>query len=222
VVRIRQWEQGVEIVEPVPVVKRVFDLVAAGVGLVVLGPVMVGIGAAIRAETPGGALFRQERVGRGGRVFRLIKFRTMAAGVPVEFNADGSTKVTRGDARVTRVGRRLRGALDELPQLINVLKGEMSLVGPRPDMPVHAEMYTEEEKGKLRVKPGMTSLAAVLGRNQISWRSRIAIDLRYVENWSFGLDLKIIAQTLALPFGVRLFSFEDLVRGVEIRPAGGA
>ena len=198
-------------------IKRAIDRGAAAIGLTVLAPALVLVGAAIRAESPGGALFRQERVGKGGRVYRILKFRTMRANAPVEFNPDGSTRVTAVDQRVTRIGRRLRGGIDELPQLVNVLRGEMSLVGPRPDMPVHATMYTAAEHGKLEVAPGITGLAAVLGRNEIPWRRRIAIDLRYIERWSLALDLKIILQTLVLPLGWHPFRFDDVIEGLDLR-----
>ena len=191
--------------------KRAMDLAASAAGLTVGAPVLLGIAAAIRAGSPGGALFRQERVGRRGRVFGLLKFRTMKVGVPVEFNPDGSTRVGAADDRLTLVGRYLRGALDELPQLLNVLGGEMSLVGPRPDMPVHAQQYTDREWDKLAVRPGITSLAAVLGRNEVYWKHRIAIDLQYIDKWSLWLDAKILVQTLCLPLGVRPFDFSDVV-----------
>lgn len=203
-------------------VKRAIDLAASTIGLAALSPALLAVGAAIRLDSPGPALFRQDRVGKDGRVFRLVKFRTMQSGAPVEFRADGSTRVSEEDARVTRVGKWLRGGIDELPQLINVLRGEMSLVGPRPDMPVHAAAYSDAERGKLAVKPGMTSLAAVLGRNQLFWRTRIAIDLRYIEHWSLGLDLAIVAQTIALPLRRQLFRFDKLVEGIDMLKSGDA
>jgi lipopolysaccharide/colanic/teichoic acid biosynthesis glycosyltransferase len=153
----------------------------------------------------------QERVGQDGAVFPLFKLRTMVSGASVRFNADGSTRIDAGDQRVTRIGKLLRGAPDELPQLLNVVLGHMSIVGPRPDLPVHAALYTEEERTKLQVPPGITSLAAVLGRNDLPWKQRIAIDLCYIEHWSLTLDAKIALQTLLLPLGVRLFDFADVV-----------
>ncbi len=191
--------------------KRAFDVAVAATGLVVAGPLMLAIAAAIKLDSPGGVLFLQDRVGRDGRVFQIRKFRTMHAGAPVRFNADGSTRVEAVDPRVTRVGKFLRGALDELPQLVNVLRGEMSLVGPRPDMPIHAAAYTDEERKKLAVRPGVTSLAVVLGRNEIPWKRRIAIDLRYIENWSFRLDLQILTQTALMAVGVRPFDFHEVL-----------
>src|SRR6266545_4576431 len=130
------------------IVKRALDYVLAAGGLAVTAPLMLGIAVAIQLDSKGGVLYVQDRLGRDGRVFRLLKFRTMKP-APIEYNPDGSTKVVPGDARVTRVGRYLRGALDELPQLINVLRGDMSLIGPRPDMPLHAALYTDEERRKL-------------------------------------------------------------------------
>lgn len=195
--------------------KRTFDYVAAAGGLVALSPLLALIAVAIKVDSPGSALFTQERVGKDGRTFRVLKFRTMRAGAPVRFNPDGSTQVELQDARITRVGRFLRGALDELPQLVNVLRGEMSLVGPRPDMPVHAEQYTAEERRKLTVLPGVTSLAAVMGRNDIPWKQRIAIDLKYIDHWSLWLDARIIAQTVLLAIGLRAFGFDDVIARSE-------
>jgi lipopolysaccharide/colanic/teichoic acid biosynthesis glycosyltransferase len=192
-------------------VKRALDYAGALGGISVGAPVLAAIALAVRLDTPGGALFAHQRVGLGGRVFKLLKFRTMVSNAPVSFNADGSTRVEPGDARVTRVGKHLRGALDELPQLLNVLRGDVSLVGPRPDMPVHTELYTPEEWHKLDVLPGITSLAAVLGRNDLPWKRRIAIDMKYIDRWSLALDLRILAQTLCLPLGVRLFTFSDIL-----------
>lgn len=198
-------------IRPSRLVKRAWDVIGAGAGLVMLAPAMTAVAAVIRLDSPGPAFFTQDRVGKDGRVFRLYKFRTMTSGAPVQFNPDGSTRVEVGDMRVTRIGRHLRGALDELPQLLNVLKGDMSLVGPRPDMPVHAGLYTERESEKLRVRPGMTSLAAVLGRNDIPWKQRIAIDLDYVQNWSLALDARVLLATASvLVLRRQPFDFSDV------------
>lgn len=192
-------------------IKRAIDVACASAALVAGGPLLLAIGAAIRLESKGGALFRQTRVGQRGRPFTMKKFRTMLSHAPMEFNADGSTRVTADDHRVTTVGRWLRGGLDELPQLLNVLRGEMSLVGPRPDLEMHAQLYSSEERRKLALRPGITSLAAVLGRNRVPWRVRLAIDLRYMDHWSLGLDAKILLQTLMLPLRWYPFTFDDLV-----------
>lgn len=190
--------------------KRAIDYSVAAGGLVALSPLMLGIAAAIELDSPGGILFTQDRLGKDGKSFKLYKFRTMKP-APIEYNADGSTKVTTGDARVTRVGRYLRGALDELPQLLNVLKGDMSLVGPRPDLVHQRQLYAPGEERKLAALPGITGLAVVIGRTEIPWKRRIAVDVAYVERWQLALDLKILAQTLLMPLGVRPFSFEEVV-----------
>ena len=199
-------------------VKRLFDLLAAGSALAAGAPALIAIGAAIRAESPGAALFIQERVGRQGRRFRIYKFRTMTSDAEVQFSSDGSTKVNANDTRVTQMGRLLRGGIDELPQLLNVLRGEMSLVGPRPDLPVHEKMLTPSERKKLAMLPGMTSLAAVLGRNGLPWKTRVAIDCVYVDNWSLGLDAKIVISTLCLPLRWQPFDFSDLIAGIDMSP----
>ena len=197
-----------------PLLKRGLDLVAATAGLTACAPAMAVIAIAIKLESPGGALFVQERIGRKGRVFKLLKFRTMKD-APIRYNPDGSTRVDPNDDRVTRTGRVLRGALDELPQLINVLRGEMSLVGPRPEMATQRHLYEPGDERKLDVLPGLTSLPIVLGRGEIPWRQRVALDLAYVEHWSLGLDLQIIAQTLLMPFGIRPFEFRRVVEATH-------
>jgi lipopolysaccharide/colanic/teichoic acid biosynthesis glycosyltransferase len=199
-------------------IKRGVDLAVTTVGLTLGAPLQLGIAAAIRLDSPGPALFAQERVGQDGKRFHVYKFRTMAKNAEPVRNADGSMRVAERDARVTRVGRWLRGGLDELPQLLNVARGDMSVVGPRPDMVEHEKLYTETERGKLAVRPGITSLAAVLGRNEIPWKQRIAIDLRYIEHWSVKLDLQIIAATLCLPLGVRPFSFREVLGDLADEP----
>lgn len=193
-------------------VKRLIDYGVAAGGLVIGGPLMLAIAAAIRIDSPGGALFVQERLGRDGRPFKLLKFRTMRD-APIRYNPDGSTKLDPSDDRLTRVGRHLRGALDELPQLINVLRGEMSLIGPRPDLVHQRELYGPGEERKLDALPGITGLAVVVGRTAIPWKQRVRIDVRYIECWSLGLDLKIIAQTALMPLGLRPFDFEEVAGG---------
>ena len=194
-------------------IKRALDYSLAAGGLVVAGPAMLAIAAAIKLDSPGGVLFAQERLGKGGKPFRLLKFRTMRP-APILFNEDGSTKVAAGDDRVTRVGRYLRGGLDELPQLINVLRGEMSLIGPRPDLVSQRALYAEGEERKLEALPGITGLAVVVGRTEIGWKQRIRIDIWYVDRWSLALDLKILARTLLMPMGLSAFDLglvlEDL------------
>ena len=169
--------------------KRGIDIVGASVGLAVLCPLMLGLSSAVRLESSGPALFRQARLGRHGEAFEVLKFRTMGVGA-------GDGAVSQGDSRLTRLGAPLRRwSLDELPQLINVLKGEMSLVGPRPDRTFRREQYSDHQRRRLAVRPGITGLAQVSGRNALDWESRNDLDVRYVEEWSLWLDAKILAQT---------------------------
>jgi lipopolysaccharide/colanic/teichoic acid biosynthesis glycosyltransferase len=193
-------------------IKRALDYGLAAGGLLACAPAMVVIAAAIALDSPGGVLYAQDRLGRGGRRFRLLKFRTMRD-APIRYHPDGSTRIDPGDDRVTRVGRWLRGGADELPQLVNVLRGEMSLVGPRPDMASQRALYTGEDERKLAALPGLTSLAVILGRNDIPWKQRVAMDIRYIERWSLWLDLRILVMTLAMPLGVRVFDFSDVLGG---------
>ena len=174
--------------------KRTMDL---GIGipmLVLLGIPLLAGWLAVRLEDGGPGFFRQERVGRHGRRFRIWKLRTMI----VEARSKGlGATVAADDERITRVGHLLRSwGLDELPQLINVLTGEMSLVGPRPTLAYQVEAYDDEQRRRLLAKPGITSLAVVSGRNALPWRERIELDVWYVDNWSVWLDLKILFRTL--------------------------
>jgi lipopolysaccharide/colanic/teichoic acid biosynthesis glycosyltransferase len=191
--------------------KRALDYGLAAGGLLACGPAMAVIAVAIKLDSPGSVLFVQERLGRDGRTFKLLKFRTMRD-APIRYNPDGSTRIDPQDDRVTRVGRLLRGALDELPQLINIIRGEMSLVGPRPDMASQRALYTPDDEKKLVALPGITSLAIVHGRNDIPWKQRVAIDVQYIERWNLWLDVRIIVQTLLLPLGIqRVFDFSELM-----------
>lgn len=174
--------------------KRVVDVGVAAVALLVLLPALLVIAAAIRLTSPGGALFRQARAGKAGREFVIMKFRTMDVAT---FRPPGSGLLYADDPRITRVGRVLRRTgLDELPQLLNVLRGEMSLVGPRPDLPHHAEQYTPEQRIRLEMRPGITGWAQVAGRNDIPWEQRIALDVEYVRGWSLWLDARVIVRTI--------------------------
>jgi lipopolysaccharide/colanic/teichoic acid biosynthesis glycosyltransferase len=202
-------------------IKRALDYGLAAGGLLACAPAMAVIAAAIAIDSPGGAFYAQDRLGRGGRPFRLLKFRTMRD-APIRYHPDGSTRIDPDDDRVTRVGRWLRGGADELPQLVNVLRGEMSLVGPRPDMVSQRALYTGDDERKLAALPGLTSLAVILGRNDIPWKQRVAMDIRYIERWSLWLDLRILVMTLAMPLGVRGFEFSDVLDGLDIAPAPDA
>jgi lipopolysaccharide/colanic/teichoic acid biosynthesis glycosyltransferase len=177
-------------------VKRALDVTLASLGLLIGGPVLVVAMAAIRLESPGHPIYRQRRVGRDGRPFDLCKLRTMVHGA--EHQGAGMA-VNEGDSRITRVGAFLRRtSLDELPNLVNVLRGDMSIVGPRPTIPVQVEQYTERQRGRLAVKPGITGWAQVNGRASLPWADRIELDLWYVEHQSLRLDLRILARTAAI------------------------
>jgi exopolysaccharide biosynthesis polyprenyl glycosylphosphotransferase len=187
------------------IVKAAFDKLAAVAALVVATPLLCLLALIIRLDDGGPALFRQTRVGKDGRNFSVFKFRTMVADAEsrkadlVDRNQQqGPLFKIRNDPRVTRVGSWLRRwSLDELPQLLNVLTGEMSLVGPRPALPEEAAMYGDHVRRRLAVKPGMTGLWQVNGRADLSWDESVRLDLRYVENWSFMLDLQILWKTCA-------------------------
>lgn len=178
-------------------VKRMFDVVVSTTGLMLLSPLMLAIALAIRRDSRGPALFRQKRLGKGGRPFECYKFRTMFVDAPDLRNADGSTFNSEDDPRVTRIGRILRRtSLDELPQLLNVLRGDMSLVGPRPDQVDQIRYYTPPEMLRLTIKPGVTGLAQINGRNSIPWEQRKHLDLEYVRRQSLWLDLRVLLQTI--------------------------
>jgi len=183
--------------------KAVFDRAVAFAALLVLSPLMAGIAIAIKLSDRGPALFTQLRVGMDGSTFRIYKFRTMIADAEqqktqlLSLNETGGVLFKiRADPRVTRVGGWLRRwSLDELPQLFNVLNGDMSLVGPRPALPEEADLYGEHVRRRLAVRPGITGLWQVNGRSDLPWEEAVRLDLRYVENWSFMLDLQILWKT---------------------------
>jgi lipopolysaccharide/colanic/teichoic acid biosynthesis glycosyltransferase len=174
-------------------VKRAFDVAASSLMLFVASPVLAGSAAAIVLEDRGPVLYRQRRVGRDGVEFELLKLRTMVVGAE---KMGAGLAVNQGDPRITKVGRLLRRlSLDELPQLWNVLRGDMSLVGPRPTLAYQVERYTPRQRRRLEVKPGITGWAQVHGRARLPWDERIELDVWYVEHRSFWLDLKILAKT---------------------------
>ena len=176
--------------------KRAMDIVVASVGLLLGGPVLVAAMAAIRLESPGHPIYHQRRIGRDGEPFDLYKLRTMVHGAE---HMGAGMAVNEGDSRITRVGAFLRRtSLDELPNLANVLRGDMSIVGPRPTIPVQVEQYTERQRERLAVKPGITGWAQVNGRASLPWADRIELDLWYVEHQSLRLDLRILARTVAI------------------------
>ncbi|MCU1452199.1 MAG: putative UDP-galactose phosphate transferase (WeeH) (Modular protein) [Acidimicrobiales bacterium] len=186
------------------VAKRTFDVVGAGVGLVLASPILLAAAVAIRLDSKGGVLFRQTRVGRNSTPFQVLKLRTMVsdaeaqlAGLAALNEADGPLFKMRSDPRVTRVGRVLRKtSIDEIPQLWNVLRGEMSLVGPRPALPHETEEWDALLTQRLRVKPGMTGMWQVSGRSDTSFEDYTRLDLYYVDNWSLATDLAILAKTI--------------------------
>ena len=195
-------------------VKRVLDPVAAAAGLVVLSPVYAGIAVAVLVDSGRPVLFVSPRAGREARPFGMLKFRTMipnaiAVGREQSISEDPFGLV-KDDPRVTRVGRWLRRTgLDELPQLVNVLRGQMSLVGPRADLVEQAAAYSEEERRRLTVRPGITGWAQVNGRDSLSWPDRFALDLWYLDNWSLWLDARILVRTVGELFRAEPDPVED-------------
>jgi lipopolysaccharide/colanic/teichoic acid biosynthesis glycosyltransferase len=176
--------------------KRALDLVVGGIGTLLTAPIVALLALAIRIESPGHPLYRQSRAGRDGKEFSIYKLRTMVHGA--EFTGAGLA-IQEGDMRITRIGAFLRRySLDELPNLWNVLGGEMSIVGPRPTLPVQVRQYTERQRGRLEVKPGITGWAQINGRAALPWPDRIELDLWYVEHRSLTLDLRIIARTVRM------------------------
>lgn len=184
--------------------KRLIDVINAGILLLLSAPLLGLIALLIKWDSPGPVLFRQQRVGRAGQIFTLYKFRSMRVGAEQEqhqlaaYNeASGPLFKMRQDPRLTRVGRWLRRlSLDELPQLINVLRGEMSLVGPRPAVPAEVAQYQDWHRRRLEVSPGMTGLWQVSGRSELTFDEMVMLDLFYAENWSLGLDFKILLRTI--------------------------
>lgn len=185
------------------VAKAGFDVTAAAFGLLLLSPFLVVIAAAVALTSRGPVLYKQERVGRDGRTFFMLKFRSMVvdaeqrlAELQARTDGNGVLFKMRDDPRVTRVGRFLRRySFDELPQLVNVLRGQMSLVGPRPPLPHETDRYGFDMHRRFLVKPGMTGLWQISGRSDLSWDDSVRMDVRYVENWSFGMDLFILWKT---------------------------
>ena len=194
--------------------KRLFDLALAGVGVIILVPLWILIALAVKSTSPGAVLFRQQRVGRHGKPFRILKFRTMREG------SDGPQITAKGDQRITPIGRVLRKTkLDETPQLLNVIRGEMSLIGPRPEVPQYVDLYPEPARKRiLSVKPGLTDPATVVFRNEelvlaqhadpvrayreVILPQKVSVYVDYVENRTFWGDVMILFRTI----GVVLFS----------------
>ncbi len=180
------------------ILKRIFDFFGAFIILILLFPLFLIIAVLIKIDSSGPVFFRYERIGKNGRTFYPFKFRTMIQGA---VNKGLGYTVAKNDERITGLGKFLRKwGIDELPQLINVLRGEMSLVGPRPTFRYQVDKYNDFQKKRLLVKPGLAGWALIYGRNLLSWEERIKYDVWYVEHWSLLLDFKIILKTFYLIF----------------------
>jgi lipopolysaccharide/colanic/teichoic acid biosynthesis glycosyltransferase len=180
-------------------IRRAVDVVVSALALALSSPLLLAAMLAIRLESPGPVIYRQRRAGRAGRPFDVLKLRTMVDGAE---HIGAGLAVNANDSRITRVGAFLRrSSLDELPNLLNVLRGEMTLIGPRPTLPAQVEQYTERQRGRLAVKPGITGWAQVNGRASLPWSERIELDLYYVEHRSLSLDLRILLRTPAMVLG---------------------
>jgi lipopolysaccharide/colanic/teichoic acid biosynthesis glycosyltransferase len=176
--------------------RRVFDVLVSGSVLLVTSPVVALAMLAIRLESPGHPIYRQRRIGKDGAAFDVLKLRTMVSGAE---KMGAGLAVDDGDSRITRVGALLRRtSIDELPNLVNVLRGEMSIIGPRPTVPVQVAQYTDRQRGRLALKPGITGWAQVNGRASLPWPERIELDLWYVEHASLRLDLRILWLTVRM------------------------
>ncbi len=180
-------------------IRRAVDIAVSTSLLALSSPLLAAAVVAIRLESPGPAIYRQRRIGRGGRPFEMLKLRTMVSGAE---RIGAGLAVNENDPRITRVGAFLRRtSLDELPNLLNVLRGEMSLIGPRPTLPAQVASYTPRQRGRLAIRPGITGWAQVNGRAALPWSERIELDLHYIEHRSLALDLRIVWRTLAMVLG---------------------
>lgn len=178
-------------------VKRLLDIILSVIGIVVLSPLLIIISICIKITSKGPVIFKQKRIGKDGKVFDIYKFRSMIVGAE---NMGTGVYSKKGDNRITKVGKVIRAtSIDELPQLFNILKGEMSFIGPRPVLTYHPwkyEEYTKEQLKRFDVRPGITGWAQIHGRKDVEWHKRIELDVYYVENISFKLDLKIFFKTI--------------------------
>lgn len=179
------------------VVKHILDKIFGAILLILLSPILAIIAVAIKIDSKGPVIFKQKRLGKDGEIFEIYKFRTMYVDAPDIRNEDGSTFNSDNDQRVTKIGNILRKtSLDELSQIINILKGEMSFIGPRPDLPEQLEKYSDNEKRKLNVKPGITGYSQAYYRNSIKAEDKFKNDVFYVDNYSLRLDIKILLVTV--------------------------
>ncbi|MDK0841047.1 sugar transferase [Clostridium perfringens] len=176
-------------------IKRIFDIIASLGGLIVFSPIIIVVAILVRVNLGSPILFTQDRVGKNDKIFKMMKFRTMKDGI------DKYGKLLPDSERLTNFGKILRStSLDELPELINILKGDMSLIGPRPLLVEYLPLYSEEQKRRHNVLPGLTGWAQVNGRNSISWGEKFKLDVYYVNNWSIWLDIKIFFLTFSKLF----------------------
>jgi len=188
------------------VIRRALDITVSAVALVLTAPLLALAALAVRLESRGHPIYRQRRVGRDGREFDVLKLRTMVDGAE---NMGAGLAVNENDSRITRIGALLRRtSLDELPNLLNVLRGDMSLIGPRPTIPVQVEQYTPRQRERLSVKPGITGWAQVNGRASLPWAERIELDLFYIAHRSLLLDLRILWRTVTM-----VLAGSDLYKG---------
>lgn len=194
--------------------KRCFDVVIASLSLIILSPLFAVIALAVKLTSPGPTIFRQIRVGLNNRPFTFYKFRSMIEGA--EHKGLGYA-VAKNDYRITKVGKYLRNtSLDELPQLFNVLKGDMSLVGPRPTIASEVAKWPPKLMRRQQVRPGLSGWAQINGRNLISWDEKLILDVWYVDNWSFWLDIKILLKTVPTLLSQKgLYGADGIVRGIE-------
>ncbi|HID92499.1 MAG TPA: sugar transferase [bacterium (Candidatus Stahlbacteria)] len=194
--------------------KRLIDIIGSLIILVILAPILGLTMIFVKMDSKGPVFLKQKRVGKNGDLFLMYKFRTM---IPNAAEIGLGYEIAEDDPRLTRIGKFLRRwSLDEIPQLINVLKGDMGLVGPRPALPHQVDKYSKFERIRLNVKPGITGWAQVNGRNLLSWKERINLDVWYVENWSLWLDLKILLSTVRVVLLKEgLYGKEGIVRDYE-------
>ena len=207
-------------------IKRAFDIIASFLMIVILIaiPVLIIVPILVKLSSKGPAVFVQERMGKGQKVFKIYKFRTMRLPPEGTYSVDGKLYKPNGEllepssTRITKIGAILRKtSLDELMQLFNILNGSMSFVGPRPTLPYQVENYTEEQKRRFEVRPGVTGLAQVSGRNGLTWTEKIQFDIEYVDNFSLWMDIKILFKTVAVVFKKEDIAFtkEDTITAKE-------
>ena len=196
------------------ILKRIFDTLVSGIVLIVLLPIFIIIGIFIKIDSRGPVFFVQKRAGKDGKIFKAYKLRTM---VDKAVEMGLGYEIAKDDSRITRVGKHLRWGIDELPQLLNVFRGEMSMVGPRPALPHQVEKYSKQERRRLEVKPGITGWALINGRNRLTWPERIKLDIWYIDNWSLWLDLKILFKTVWVVIFKRegIYGKDGVTRGYE-------